>query len=466
MGKQNSSMFSGKTVVIMGLGKSTLALTKLLHNRGAKVKVSEINPKDHLVEAANELSLLQPEVEAEFGRHSAPFFEGADYVVVSPSVRMDTKPLDEVKARGTPIFSDIEMVLSEVDAPVIAFAGTEGKTTVAHLVRAFLQESGKKAFFCGDHGEALANYLLNDEKADFILLELSVHQLENLQNIRPHIAVLTSMQPPFPERFARVEDYARAMLNLVKNLNEKSFLVYNFRDPNLRNVAVQSTAQKRVFRRKNPIELGAEIAQKYKGTYLNSVNELVWTENGTKEIYNLRNFNMFGFHNKDNLMAALIVAKLAGVPKEKIQRVIDGFQGVPHRLEFIKKKGGVKLVNDSRSVNVDGLRRALESFSTEPVILIAGGRDAQNDFTPLADIVKKRVKTMVLVGEAKEHINRCVGDFSETFLVGTFEEAILLSYQKSREGDIILLSPGCESYDMFVSYEERGNYFRKYVENL
>jgi len=459
-------MYSGKTIVIMGLGKSALALAKLLHIRGAKVKVSEINPKDHLVEAANELAHLGPDVEVEFGRHSSAFFQDADYVVVSPSIRMDTKPLDEIKQRGTPILSDIDMVLSEVDVPVIAIAGSEGKTTTAWLIRAFLAEQGKKAFYCGDHGEPLADYLLNDEKADFILLELSIQQLDNLQNIRPHIAVLTSMQPPFPERFSRVEDYGRAMLNLLRNLSDKSFLVYNFRDTNLRSIVGNSKASKRVFRRKDPVALGPEIAQKYKGVYLNNERELVWIENGVKELYNLRNFNMFGLHNKDNLMAAVIVAKLAGVPADKIQKTIDAFPGVPHRLEFIKKKGRVRLINDSRSVNVDGLRRALESFSLEPIILIAGGRDAQTDFSPLAEVVKKRVKTMILVGEAKEHINRCVGDHSETFLVGTFEEAILLSYQKSREGDIILLSPGCESYDMFVSYEERGNYFRKYVEEL
>lgn len=465
MAKQGS-MYSGKTVVIMGLGKSALALAKLLHSRGATVKVSEMNPKDHLMEAANDLASFAPEMETEFGRHSPAFFEGADYVVVSPSVRLDTKPLDEVKQRGTPILSDVEMVLSEVDIPVIAFAGTEGKTSSAFLARSFLEEGGKKVFYCGDQGEPLANYLLKEEQADYILIELSVYQLDNLQNIRPHIAVLTSLQPPFPERFSRVEDYSRAMVNLVKNMNDKSFLVYNFRDTNLRNVVVNCQAAKRVFRRKDPIALGAEIAQKYKGTYLNNERELVWVENGVKELYSLREFNMFGLHNKDNLMAAIIVAKLAGVSKDKIQKVIDTFPGVPHRLEFIKKKGRVRLINDSRSVNVDGLRRALESFPLDPIILIAGGRDAQADFTPLAETVKKRVKTMILVGEAKEHINRCVGDHSETFLVGTFEEAILLSYQKSREGDIILLSPGCESYDMFVSYEERGNYFRKYVEDL
>jgi UDP-N-acetylmuramoylalanine--D-glutamate ligase len=165
-------------------------------------------------------------------------------------------------------------------------------------------------------------------------------------------------------------------------------------------------------------------------------------------------------------MAAVNVAKLLNVGNEAIQKVIDTFAGVPHRLEFVKKKGGVRLINDSRATSVDTLRLALDSFPFEPIILIAGGRDAQADFVSLAEVVKTRVKTLVLVGEAKEHINRCLGDLSETFLVGTFEEAVLLSYQKSREGDIILLAPGCESYDMFVSYEERGNYFKKYVDEI
>ncbi len=464
--KQGISHFAGKTVAIMGLDKSTLAIAQLLHANGAKIQLSELNPKDQVMELAKELSLLHPEVHAEYGKYSSATFDGAEFVLISSNVRLDTKPLDEAKAKGIPIFNDVELLSREIDLPIVAFAGTEGKTSAAILAKAIVEAQGKKVFYSGDHGEPLAHFLLKKERADYIFLELSASQLDGLQAFRPHIAVLTSLQPPFPERFPRLEDYSSALRNLLRNLDEKCFIVYNFRDASLKQVVAGNPAQKRVFRRKDPIALGPEIAKLYKGSYLLNSRELVWLENEQKTTFNLRHFKLFGLHNKDNAMAALNVAKVLGVSNENIQKVLDNFASVPHRLEFVKKKGGVRFVNDSRTVSVEALRKSLESFPLDPIILVAGGRDAQGDFTSLTDLVKTKVKTMILVGEAKEHINRCVGDYTETFLVGTFEEAVLLSYQKSREGDIILLSPGCESYDMFVSYEERGNYFKKYVEEL
>lgn len=462
------SMYSGKKVVIMGLGRSTLALAKLLHARGANVCVSEINPKDNVAEPAKELAALKPEIEAEFGKNTPALFLDAEVIVVSPGVKMDTKPLDEARAKGIPILSDVEFLSREIECPIIAVAGTEGKTTTAFLARAFLEAGRKNVFFCGDHGEPLANFVSKGSNADFVLLELSPYQLDNLQKFRPYVTVLTSLQPPFPERFPSAESYGAAIRNLLRNLDDKCFLVYNFRDNNLKALIAGNPAAKRVYRRKDPVSLGEEIARLYKGSWLGTNGrEIVWREGDqNRSVFALRNLKLFGLHNRDNLMAAINVAKIVGIPDEVIQKVIDQFPGVPHRLEFVKKKGGVRLINDSRSTSVDSLRLALDSFPLDPIILVAGGRDAQADFASLSDIVKTRVKTLVLVGEAKEHINRCLGDFSETFLVGTFEEAVLLSYQKSREGDIILLSPGCESYDMFVSYEERGNYFKKYVEEI
>ena len=462
------SMYSGKKITVMGLGRSTLALIKLLHSQGAIVSVSEMNPKDNVAEPAKELATLKPDVEAEFGKHSSALFAEAELVIVAPGVKMDTKPLDEVRAKGVPIMSDIEFLAKEIEVPIVAVAGSEGKTSVAFLARAFLEAGKKSVFYCGDHGEPLANYFSKNAKADYVLLELSPYQLDNLQKLKPYITVLTSLQPPFPERFPTMEAYGSVLRNLLRNLDDKCFLVYNFRDNNLKALISGNPAAKRVYRRKDPASLGEDIARLYKGCWLaTSGRELVWKDSEqNKSVFSIRHLKLFGLHNRDNLMAALNVAKTVGIADEVIQRVIDGFPGVPHRLEFVKKKGGVRLINDSRATNVDTLRLALDSFPLDPIILIAGGRDAQADFASLSDIVKTRVKTLVLVGEAKEHINRCLGDFSETFLVGTFEEAVLLSYQKSREGDIILLSPGCESYDMFVSYEERGNYFKKYVEEI
>ena len=165
-------------------------------------------------------------------------------------------------------------------------------------------------------------------------------------------------------------------------------------------------------------------------------------------------------------MAAICAVRAMGVDPKSIQHVINTFKGVSHRLEFVRKKDGVFFFNDSKGTNVMSVQRSLASFSTNPIILIAGGKDKGMDFAPLVDLVRQKCKILILLGEAKEKINRSIGDFAETYLVGTFEEAVLLAYQKSRSGDIILLSPGCASYDMFKNYEERGDYFKKLVAQL
>ena len=164
-------------------------------------------------------------------------------------------------------------------------------------------------------------------------------------------------------------------------------------------------------------------------------------------------------------MAAILAARAYGAKPDIIQKVMYDFVGLEHRLEFVRRKGGVEFFNDSKATNVHSVLKALESFD-DPIILIAGGKDKGVDFAPMVPLVQRKVKNLILVGEAKERLNRTIGDFSETFIIGTFEEAVLLAYQKSRSGDIILLSPGCSSYDMFQNFEERGNYFKELIKKL
>jgi UDP-N-acetylmuramoylalanine--D-glutamate ligase len=186
---------------------------------------------------------------------------------------------------------------------------------------------------------------------------------------------------------------------------------------------------------------------------------------GDMEAFSLARTKLKGKHNIENLMAAMICAHAYGAKPASIQKVIDTFPGLPHRLEFVRTKGGVDFYNDSKATNVSAVLRALEAFD-EPVILIAGGKDKGVDFMPLIEPVHRKVKNLILTGEAKERLNRSIGDYSETFIIGTFEEAVLVAYQKSRGGDVILLSPGCSSFDRFANFEERGNYFKELIQKL
>jgi UDP-N-acetylmuramoylalanine--D-glutamate ligase len=183
------------------------------------------------------------------------------------------------------------------------------------------------------------------------------------------------------------------------------------------------------------------------------------------ESYSVKNIKMRGKHSIENVMAAILAAREHGATHEAIQNVIDNFTGLPHRIEYVRKVGGVQFYNDSKETNVHAVLRSLDTFE-ENVILIAGGKDNNLSFEALRTPVRRKVKTLILIGEAKERINRDLGDFSETFLIGTFEEAVMIAYQKSRIGDIVLLSPGCSSVDMFDNYEERGNYFKSIIKKF
>jgi UDP-N-acetylmuramoylalanine--D-glutamate ligase len=217
------------------------------------------------------------------------------------------------------------------------------------------------------------------------------------------------------------------------------------------------------YTKKSPMSVNPAQAEKFRGAYLSKPNMVL--KMNKEEAFDLIQCKLPGDHNKENLMAASIAAWNVGCSRAGIQKTIEGFKGVTHRLEFVRKKDGVTFYNDSKATNVSSVIRSINSFNG-PIILIAGGRDKDQDFAPLVEHVRKRVKNLILAGEAKEKINRVIGDYSETFLVGTLEEGILIAYQKSRSGDVILLSPGCASYDMFKSYEERGDYFKRLVAQL
>ena len=459
--------YKGKTAVLLGLGKSGLAAAKLLHSRGAKVKVSDLKPKDHLMGPVRELQDLDSEMEFEFGANSLEFFSGADFIVSSSSVPKSTGVLMELRDQGIPSYTELELALREVTAPLVAIVGSYGKTTTAAMAKMLLEQSGKKVSIASDLHGCLSDCLRRGERPDLVLLELRGSQLEKVQNLKPDVVVFTCLHKSKPVEYPTLEDYLRVQMSILKNADDKTVVIYNFRDAALRALVPPFPGRKRMVRRKNPNSLGAEFAQLYQGSYLESVRDLIWTNGELKEEFDLREANIFGLFNKENLMSAVSIAKEFGCKQPEIQHVITHFPGIPHRLEFIRKRGGVRFINDSRSTSPDSLFKSLKAFKYNPIVLIAGGKQmADVSYQGLGELVKQGVKTMILVGESKEQINRDLGDFAETYLVGTFEEAVLLSYQKSCEGDVILLSPGSESYDMFTDYEERGNYFTKYLDEF
>ena len=455
--------YKDKKVLVVGFGISGVAAARYLCDQGAKVTVTDSQDKTQLTSSVDACAQLP--IEYDLGRHQSKTFLQSEYIVVSPGVPLNIKPLEEAKESKIPIISEIELALEDIHAPLIAITGTNGKTTTTALIGEMFKADQKNAFVGGNIGKPLTDFINEKQDAHAIVAELSSFQLELTHALKPKVAVFTNIEPDHLDRYPDMESYVRAKKQLLSACTPETFVVLNL--DNLQVAAFDSEKKGKTlwFTKKSPSQ--ASMSQ-FQGAYFDYRNKrIVFKMNGeADESYDLSLFRLFGEHNRENLLAAICAARAMGVAPASIQKVISSFPGVPHRLEYIRKKDGVFFFNDSKGTNVGSVKRSLESFPSNPIILIAGGKDKNSDFSSLTDIVRNRCKILVLVGEAKEKINRALGDFAETYLVGTFEEAVLLSYQKSRRGDIVLLSPGCASYDMFKNFEERGDYFKKLVAQL
>jgi UDP-N-acetylmuramoylalanine--D-glutamate ligase len=459
------SKFKGKRVLIVGFGTSGVAVAKYMAKQGAKITVTDVKQRTELNDAVNACADLK--IEYELGRHNSKTFTTSELIVVSPGVPTNLKVFEEAREAGVMITNEIELAASAIKEPLIAVTGTNGKTTTTTLIGEMFRADGKTAFVGGNIGKPLLDYVTEGQKADVVVAELSSFQLELVQRLIPAVAVFTNLEPDHLDRYPDVTAYSAAKKRLLAVCDKNSYVVLNHDCETISKFAEENPGKLIWFTKKDPLSVGGEFSERFHGTYYASKSkQLICKMTGKDEALDLSQLRLFGDHNKENLMAALCAARALGVSIKAIQTVINTFKGVPHRLEFVRKKDGVYFFNDSKGTNVMSVKRSLGAFNMNPIILIAGGKDKNQDFTPLQGLVKDRCKILILVGEAKEKINRALGDFAETFLVGTFEEAILLAYQKSRSGDIVLLSPGCSSFDMFRNFEERGDYFRKIVNQL
>jgi UDP-N-acetylmuramoylalanine--D-glutamate ligase len=462
------SKYKGKRVLIVGFGLSGVSAAKYMVQQGAKVTVTDLKQRTELMESVNACGDLK--IEYELGRHNNKTFHSAELIVVSPGVPLNIKPLEEAREKSVPIVSEIDLAVASLKEPLIAITGTNGKTTTTTLIGEMFKASEKPVFVGGNIGKPLLDYACEstpDTRYDAVVAELSSFQLELSEKLVPAVAVFTNLEEDHLDRYPDMAAYTAAKKRLLTACDRNSYIVLNYDCANVSKFAEGAVGKLMWFTKQDPIAIGGTFAEQFSGAYYRAATKQIISKiNGKEETYDLAQWKLFGEHSRENLMAAICAARTMGVTQKAIQSVINTFRGVPHRLEFIRKKDGVFFFNDSKGTNVMSVKRSLAAFNSSSIILIAGGKDKNMDFSPLVDLVASKCKILILLGEAKEKINRAIGDFSETYLVGTFEEAVLLSYQKSRSGDIILLSPGCASFDMFRNYEERGEYFRKLVTQL
>jgi UDP-N-acetylmuramoylalanine--D-glutamate ligase len=344
---------------------------------------------------------------------------------------------------------------------MIGLTGTNGKTTTVSLITEMLRESGRKVWVGGNYGKPVSELLMMEEETDVVVLEVSSFMLEHVVNFNPKNIVFMNLAENHLDRHKTMEEYINAKSKIFLNTNQNTTSILNADDNAVVELARDPAVRRgRIFYFSRKPSLEPQIMNI--GGAVNIRDEIKVRTGPDIEVFSVKNMKMKGQHSVENIMAATLAAREQGGTHEAIQRVIDTYTGLEHRIEYVRRVGGVSFYNDSKATNVHAVIRALKSFD-ENVILIMGGKDTSLNYTPLRDEIKKKVKTLILVGEAKERINRDVGDYAETFLIGTFDEAVHVAYSKSRINDTVLLSPGASSFDVFDDYRERGEHFKNLV---
>jgi UDP-N-acetylmuramoylalanine--D-glutamate ligase len=444
---------TGKRVLVVGLARTGIATAKFLKAKGALVTATEVRPKAEMKEAVEELRGM--DIATEWGGHHVETFLKQDVIVVSPGVDLTLEPIQRSIQQGGRVISEIELAFHFIDVPIIAVTGTNGKTTTTLLIGEMLKEDGRKVGVGGNVGEPLILFADGEGRWEVLVVEISSFQLEAIEAFRPRISLLLNITEDHLDRYASYEDYIGAKVRIFSNQNSGDLAILNRDDPMVMQVGEGIKARKVLFSLKERLGEGA----------FSNGRTITFQWEGNGENYSLAKSPLKGIHNVENMMAALTAARIFGCSKEAIQSVLNRFEGLEHRLELVREIGGVRFYNDSKGTNVGSVVKSLQSFS-EPVTLIAGGKDKNGDLSPLGELVRNRVKHLILIGEAKERMSRELGGLTDTVFAKTMDDAVRLAHRKAKAGEVVLLSPACSSFDMFKDYKERGRVFKEAVNKL
>jgi len=416
---RNTGYFKGKRVAVAGLARSGLASANLLYDLGAQVYVSDNQDND--LTRANAEELKSKEIKVELGRHSEDFIKDKDLLVLSPGVPNEAPPVVLAQRFKIPIISEIEFAWILCPSTVIAVTGSNGKTTVTTLIGKILEAEGKRVFILGNIGKPFSGAVDKMSEKDFVALEVSSFQLESIQSFKPKVCVILNITPNHLDRYRNMQEYLEAKKRIFMNQDKSDHLVLNHDDPVLRDFAGETKAQVVYFSQENGLN--------------------------------------------PNQAAVLAVGSVLGIKKDLCLKVFSEFKGVEHRQEFVTKINNISFINDSKATTVESAMYALNNIDS-PIILIAGGKDKGLDYSVILDLARRKVKEVVLIGEARQKIREAFKGMLPIHEAGTLEDAVKLAFNRSKSGDCVLLSPMCSSFDMFSDYEERGRVFKKAVLDL
>ena len=445
--------FQGSRALVVGLARSGIAASKLLLAHGCDVRGVDRRRAEELEGAVRELKHLG--VSILFGTTNARELEGRDLVVVSPGVPLDLPIFREAERQGIPIVAEIELGFAVARAPIVAVTGTNGKSTTVELLGAIGRAAGRKTEVLGNIGTALSEKAETVPEDGLLVVEISSFQLESCTRFHPKVGILLNVTPDHLDRHGTMERYAALKARLFKFQNEEEFRVEPLGDSRIDLLLRPMRSRPLWFGFADPTGDGVWLdGNSLRFRFAGKTGTLIRRDEAT----------LPGPHNTENMAAAAAAALAVGIPERAIAKALREFRGLPHRLAAVAEIDGVRYVNDSKATNVDAMKRALESFP-EPVTLIAGGRDKDGDFAAIRPLVMERVRHAVYVGEAAAKIERSWPDLPHD-RAATLEDAVQIARNRAVPGGVVLLSPGCASYDMFRNFEERGARFEAAVLEL
>lgn len=443
-----------KRIVIIGAGESGTGAAVLAKQKGFDVFVTDKGP----VKQKYKDVLSHHEIKWEEQQHTESLVLNADEVIKSPGIPGKAPLVQQLKKQGTPVISEIEFAARYTNAKMICITGSNGKTTTTTLVHHILKKAGLNVAMGGNVGHSFAK-LVAEGNYDYYVLELSSFQLDDMYEFRADIAILTNITPDHLDRYDyKLENYAASKFRITQNQRPEDAFIFCLDDEVTKDEMKKHTIRAKQY----PFSIREKVAE---GAWLNE-NEILLTINNTQLSMTIEELALQGKHNVYNSMAAGIAGRLLEVRKEVIRESLSDVQNVEHRMEFVARINNVDFINDSKATNVNSTWYALESVNT-PVVWIVGGVDKGNDYTSLLELVKAKVKAIIVLGTENAKIIKTFTGKTDTIVeAATAQEAVNLAYRLAVKGDTVLLSPACASFDLFENYEDRGQQFKAAVRSL
>ena len=449
-------MDKSKTV-ILGSGVSGIGAVKLAQKKGLEIFLSD--SKNIKSETKKLLSKL--EVKYEESGHTENLIKDSNEIIISPGIDLRSLIKSKPSLKKKKIISEVEFASRYTNAFIIAVTGTNGKTTTSKLIYHILKNSGFNVGLAGNIGYSFSESIVENQ-FDYYVLEVSSFQLDHIINFRPDISIITNISPDHLDRYDNeLENYAEAKFNIIRNQKSSDFFIYNG------DCAITTNKINSINSKASAISLHSRKNKNQQNNYLiHHKNKIKSSINNNENMIDITKSSLIGLHNVKNSMAAIAVSEILNISNKKIIESLKTFQNVPHRLEHFLTIHKVKYVNDSKATNVNATFYALNSFK-KPIVWIVGGVDKGNDYSQLVPLVKSNVKAIICLGSDNDKI---ISTFSQhcNLIVSTNKmvDAVKSAYDISKQGDIVLLSPACASFDLFENFEQRGNLFKEQVRKL